>query len=331
MVFLIIGYGSIGRRHARNLLSLGHEVILLRHNRGNPNQDGLKECYSFEEVLDKAGSLDGVLICSPTTHHLRDVEMVIEQGLPFLLEKPPAMDLKSTLKIKNLITERGFERYDIAFNLRCYPVLKFIRDFLPAMGRLYAARIAAGSYLPNWRKGVDYRKTTSAKRELGGGVHIELVHEIDYILWMFGLPEKVFGYVNRISDLEISTEDVCASLMLYPDGAIVEMHLDYLSHKNLRGCQIIGEKGTLEWHFVEGRVMYFEQDTNVGLEVFKLNPDYDFNESYLEEIQRFLDIIQEGIPGMVGIGDAVNTMRVLEGIEQASRQGRWIELKQLQG
>lgn len=331
MKFLIIGYGSIGRRHAKNLLSLGHEVLLLRHDRWNPNRDGLKEYFDLDEVLKREKAPDGVLICSPTSRHLRDVETVLAQGLPFLLEKPPAIDLESAIKIKNLITERGFEKYGIAFNLRCYPVLKFIKGFLPRMGRLYAARIAAGSYLPKWRKGVDYRKTTSAKRELGGGVHIELVHEIDYILWLFGIPEKVFGYINKISDLEISTEDVCASLMLFPNGTIIEMHLDYLSHKNLRGCQIIGEKGTLEWQFVDGRVMYFEQDKDSSLEVFKLNSDYDFNESYLEEIERFLDIIQEGRSSMVGIGDAVNTMRVLEGINQASREGRWIEMNQLQG
>jgi len=220
MKILVIGYGSIGKRHAVNVEALGHEVILLRHSRNNPNNDGLKEYYPFDEVV-KHEEINGAIICSPTSKHLSDVELLVRHNIPFLLEKPPTADLESTLLMEKVLQDNGFNDYDIGFNLRQYPPLQFTKDFLPSLGRIYSSRIYAGYYLPNWRQKVDYRETSSAKKELGGGVHIELVHEIDYILWFFGCPEKVVGYVNKISNLEISTEDICAALLKYEDDSIV--------------------------------------------------------------------------------------------------------------
>ena len=192
MKILVIGYGSIGKRHAMNVKAAGHEAILLRHSKDNPNNDGLKEYYSFEETVT-VEKINGAIVCSPTSQHLHDVELLVQHKIPFLLEKPPATDLKSTLVMKKLLQDNGFGNYDIGFNLRYYPPLQFIRDFLPELGKIYSSRIYAGYYLPNWRKDIDYRETSSARKELGGGVHVELTHEIDYLLWFFGLPERVLG------------------------------------------------------------------------------------------------------------------------------------------
>ncbi len=326
MKFLVIGYGSIGKRHASNIRMLGHEVCLLRHSDINRNSEGFKEYFSLDEAVNAENGFDGAIICSPTSHHLPDVKKAITLNIPFLLEKPPASDLKSTLKMEEMIKETGFYKYDIAFNMRYYPVLQSIKDFLPNLGEIYSAGVYAGFYLPYWRKNVDYRETSSAYKELGGGVHIELSHEIDYILWFFGCPEKVIGYVNKISHLEISTEDICAAILRYQNGFIIELHLDYLSHKQSRGCQFTGENGTIEWNISDGKVLYYEKNKDVAREVYLLDSSYDFNETYIEELRNFIGIINGNTESRVNIKDGVNIMRIVEAIKMSSEKETWINL-----
>jgi len=326
MKFLIIGYGSIGKRHARNIIFLGHKVGLLRHSRNKKNQDGFREYYSFYEALKQNGKIDGAIICSPNACHLRDVKILIKNRIPFLLEKPPATDLASTLAIKKLILNNRIHDYDFAFNLRYFPILSFMKNYLPRLGKVYSVRVCAGYFLPFWRKNIDYRKTCSAKKELGGGVHIELIHEIDYILWFFGMPKHVFAYTKKVSSLEISTEDICSAIFRYSNGSIVELHLDYLSHKYHRGCQIIAEKGTLEWNYDTRKVKY-SQGRGKERCLFSLKKRYDFNNTYIEEVRNFIGVIKKKLRRKIGIHEAENVMRVVAAINFSSKEGKWISLK----
>lgn len=328
MKFLVIGYGSIGQRQADNLLTLGHEVILLRHEKKNPNSQALKEYYDFESILEQE-TIAGALICSPTSEHLKQIEVLLAHQIPFLLEKPPTADLSSTQKLAELLAQNGFNHYDMAFNLRHYPPLQEIKNFLPNLGQCYAAKIYASYYLPYWRNNVDYRQTSSAKQELGGGVHLELVHEIDYILWFWGIPQKVVSYLNQISTLEISSPDICVAFFQYPNGFLVELHLDYLSHKYLRGCQIIAENGTLEWEMNQKQISYYERGKQAAEIIFELAPHYDFNETYLKELNHFVEVIEHQQESKVNIQEAIKVMKVLEAIKRSSEKQQWIALNEL--
>ena len=132
MKILVIGYGSIGKRHAKNVKALGHEVILLRHSKNNPNKDGFKEYHLFKDVI-KHEEIDGAIVCSPTSKHLDDVKLLVKNKIPFLLEKPTTIDLKSTISMEKLLQKNNFNDYDIGFNLRYYPALQHIKDFLPKL------------------------------------------------------------------------------------------------------------------------------------------------------------------------------------------------------
>ncbi|MBU0549753.1 MAG: Gfo/Idh/MocA family oxidoreductase [Candidatus Omnitrophica bacterium] len=329
MKILIIGYGSIGKRHAGNVIATGHQAILLRHAGNNLNTENLREYYALEDAIKSEGKIDAAIICSPTSRHLDDAAGLIKFDIPFLMEKPPAVDLNSALKLKKIIEKNKFKKYDIAFNLRHYPGLQFIKYYLPEMGRVYSARVSAGFYLPHWRENVDYRQMSSARKELGGGVHLDLIHEIDYILWFFGLPESVIGYINRISNLEISSEDICSAIFQYKDGSLVQLYLDYLSHKRLRGCQINAENSTLEWSMDSGRVMNSSRDKHQAEEIFKIDPAYDLNDTYIKELNNFLEVISGKSVAGVSIAEAVDTMRVLEAIKISSRKGKKVLLKHI--
>ncbi len=324
--FLVIGYGAIGRRHARNILALGHRVALLRHGGASPNTDSLPEYYRLEDVFENEKHVDAAVVCTPTANHFADVQLLIENRIPFLLEKPPAADLASTLEMAETIRQADFERYDIAFNMRYYPCLKFIDDYLSNLGNIYSARVCCGYHLPDWRPGVDYRTTSSASKELGGGVHIELVHEIDYITSFLGMPEKVFGHVTKVSELEIETEDLCSAVLIYAGGATVELHLDYLSRKYLRSLQLIGQNATLEWDMNNGRVTGVPDPNSAAELLYSLDPSYSFNETYLQQLNHFIEVAAGRDEPKVDISSAVNTMAVLEAIKVSSATGELIDM-----
>jgi len=326
MNFLVIGYGSIGRRHTKNLIYLGHEVILLRHASKKLNERGLQEYYSLEDAVNTEKKIDGAIICSPTSNHHQDALKLLSYQIPFLLEKPPADNLENTISLQKELMQSDFNCYDIAFNLRYYAPICFIKNYLKEIGNIYSARISAGSYLPNWRENIDYRETSSASKNLGGGVHYELIHEIDYIIWFWGLPDKVMGYVNKISNLEISTMDICAAILVYNKGFIVELHLDYLSHKNLRGCQIIGQHGTLEWSVNDNQVFEYNNNSNQPKSIFSFPKKYDFNETYIDELNHFIGIIRDEKKTNVTIDDSVQSMLVLNAIVESSEKEKVIHL-----
>ena len=325
MKAMVIGYGSIGRRHAANLTKLGHDVVLLRHSPDGTPNGTYPEYHEFDRAFEteRPGL---VVVASPTTCHADDALRLIKNRLPFLLEKPPAMDLQTTQALEAAIEEISFHRYDIAFNLRYYPPIRFIKKFLPELGRIYSMRVAAGYHLPTWRPRVDYRQTTSARKELGGGVHIELVHEVDYLLWFIGMPARIVAHVATVGNLDISSADSCTALLVYPDGAGVELHLDYLSHKNLRGCQIIAERGTLEWSFIEKRVSLVEPGNPTAREIFRLGADYDFNQTYIEELQHMIQVADGKATPSIDIAHGVRVMKVLDAMIESSASQRWINV-----
>jgi predicted dehydrogenase len=327
MKTLVIGYGSIGQRHAANLTRLDHEVVLLRHASGGTPNGIYPEYHDFEQAVEVERP-ELAVIASPTPRHAEDALRLIERRVPFLLEKPPALDLHATLALEAAIEESRFNRYDLAFNLRYYPPVRFIKEFLPELGRIFSMRVAAGYHLPAWRPGVDYRQTTSARKELGGGVHIELVHEVDYLLWFMGMPARVVAHVATVGNLEISSADSCTAMLVYPDGAGVELHLDYLSHKNLRGCQIIAEHGTLEWSFTEKRVSLFEPGNPAAREIFQLSADYDFNQTYIEELQHMVQVAHGKAAPSIDMAHGVRVMKILDAMIESSASEKWINISE---
>jgi predicted dehydrogenase len=321
MKALVIGFGAIGRRHADNLAALGHEVALLRHAPDGQPNGRFREYFELDEAVETEEA-DFAVIASPTPNHADDARRLLDRDLPFLLEKPPTGDLPGMQELHRQIALQGFERYDIAFNLRYYPPLLAIREHLPRIGRVASLRAAAGYFLPAWRPAVDYRKTTSASRALGGGVHIELVHELDYIIWFLGLPSRVLAHIATVGDLEIDSADLCAAVMQYDAGPVVELHLDYLAHKNVRGCQVTGTDGTIEWSFVDGAVTLYRAG-EAAEELFRLPRDYDFNETYLAELRHFARVAEGAAAPSVDTAQGLRVMQLLDGMIAANSAQQW--------
>jgi predicted dehydrogenase len=232
----VIGQGSIGRRHAGNLRDLGYEVVTY-----DPLDPG--GAASEIEALRDASAC---VIASPSSEHSRHARMAIEMGVPALVEKPLALNAAEAGELEALGGDVA-----VAMNLRFHPGVQRLRDELPSAGRVLRADVWCGSWLPGWRPGTDYRESYSARADLGGGVLLDAIHEIDYLTWLCGPVVAVQATLARVSELEIDVEDTALLTLQMASGALATVALDYYDRTYHRGARIVGSESTLTWDWTD--------------------------------------------------------------------------------
>jgi predicted dehydrogenase len=251
-------------------------------------------------------------------------------GVHLLVEKPIS---NATCGVAELIEEcrvRGLTLM-IGYNLRFLPSLMRFRELVEEgrVGRVLSARAEVGQFLPSWRPGSDYRQTVSARAELGGGVLLELSHEIDYLRWLFGEVEWVSAVGRRQSALEIDVEDT-AHLVLGFSGetkvprVIAALSMDFIRHDTTRCCTAIGETGSLRWNAIAGTVEVLEQGADAWRTL--LAHPHQRDESYLAEWRHFLECITAGSASLVSGNDALAVLRVIEAARLSSRTGATVPI-----
>lgn len=241
----LIGYGSIGKRHVKNLLTLNYPDITLFREKGRGNEFNLKEEYDFDSFAKK--DFNFIIISNPTTFHFKTALPFIKSNSNLLIEKPVVFEKAEYLAMKKLLKEYcGFGM--VAYNMRFHPCVTKVKQIINdgSLGKVYSSRFFVGQYLPDWRPDQDYRTGVSALKNLGGGVVFELIHEIDMALFLFGKPvSEVSSVALRLSALEIETEDISEIMFLSENNVIISIHQDYLNRDYRRTIEIVGEKGTL--------------------------------------------------------------------------------------
>lgn len=255
MRVLIIGLGSIALKHLAAIRSIdaGAEVYALRSNSRAPSIEAVTNLFSLEEIKD--GRMDFAIISNPTSAHAMTIESLIPMKIPLFIEKP----LFSTLgneKILSEIKKRDIATY-VACNLRFLGCLQYVKKYIEKK-RINEVNSYCGSYLPNWRPGKDYHKTYSANKDMGGGVHIDLIHEIDYVYWLFGAPQTVSKVFSSQSSLEINAYDY-ANYTLGLSGFHASIILNYYRRDPKRVLEIVLEDETLRVNLLENKV-YRNQD-----------------------------------------------------------------------
>jgi len=257
MKVLVLGAGSIGQRHAKNLLGLGYEVILYE-----PIWEAFKKvphtCYStltdsYKSALNHG--CDVAFVCSPPNFHVKQAIDCIKKGMHVFIEKPLSHNLAGITNLYRLAKEKK-RIIMVACNYRFLNALQHLKK-----RKIYGCQINYGSYLPNWRK-TSYKKGYATKKETGGGVILDAgIHQIDLALWLFGKAHLVKSYAKKQSSLKIETEDY-ADLILQHDNktmTITTIHVDYLSKTRHHTIRFIGEKGTTEIEIPADPNMYLEE------------------------------------------------------------------------
>ncbi len=318
MKLLLIGAGSIGRRHLRNLRALRptDQITVLRHR---PSADVIDELKLADNVVyGNVGNLsdefDAAIIASPAPSHLEAALQLAERGVHLLIEKPLADRLEG---VDALISACQASRSTllVGYTLRFMASLRAVHAAIQAgqIGRVLGIRIEVGQYLPDWRPQSDYRQVVSAQRRLGGGALLELSHEIDYCRWLMGEIESVQAFVNRSGTLEIDVEDQAALTVRMTNQSIGTIQLDMLQRTPVRGCRITGQQGTICWDGIADSASLFSVNDRQW-QVLHAAGSSDRNAMYMNELVHFFDCIADRVEPLVSGHDG---KRVLEVIAQA--------------
>src|SRR2546428_815408 len=315
MRFVVIGAGSIGQRHLKNLLALGHDVVAVldpsEDRRAEVRRVAPAQCLTTGDDGEASGcGAEGAVICSPTARHLDRARAALARGWHVFVEKPLAHTLEGT---DALVEEAGRAGRTVLVGctLRFLPSLVLVKRLVEEgrIGRPLAARAHCGYYLPFWRPGTDYREGYGARQATGGGIILDSIHEFDYLTWLLGRPREVFAYAGRVSSLEIDTEDNADVLLRFDYGAVANIHLDSLQRTYRRACDFIGEDGVIAWDYITQSVaVYGKEDRRV--EVFQESINTERNQMFVDEMRHFVRCIQAGEPPVL---DAAGGPAILEG------------------
>lgn len=309
-IFCVVGRGSIGTRHIKNLRALSCSNIIGLSELSNLQKDkeyhlkyGLETFHDIDEIRKRKP--DAFIIANPTAMHIKYALIASEMGSHIFMEKPVSDNMDGIDKFKNEVFDRHLVFF-VANNFRFHPVFRKIKEFIEEdrFGRILFARIQAGQYLPDWHPWEDYRKGYSARRDLGGGVVLTLQHEIDYAYWLFGRFKSIKSHVQKISDMDIDVEDIAAVIVETEKGSIVEIHLDYLQRPAKRTIQIQGIKGSLDYRMGDRYLKFYHFENQAEETILDID-GYDNNEMYVEEMKYFIKCISGEENTISGITDGV--------------------------
>jgi len=319
MKVLVVGYGSIGKRHVINLSQLAciDEIIIYTKVKEDFDTKYEKRTVFIDAaIMDLhavAGQykIDFAIIANETYRHIDSAIILAEQGIHLFIEKPLSHNYERIDLLKEIVRKRCLKIF-IAYNLRFLPAMQFLENQISSkiIGNLCFAQVEAGQYLPAWRPLCDYRKSYSAHNEKGGGVALDLSHEIDYMRYLFGGPVSWKIMKSKVSGLEINSEDLFEGIYYHSSGFLCSVHADYIRHNKKRGINIVGSNGTLECDFIK---KYIKIQRNSGeISLIEDVHLFDVDESYKSELNHFIECIEKDKTPQITLDDGIAVLKLIE-------------------
>jgi len=328
MKFLIAGFGSIGRRHFRNLISLGEkDILFLRSNQSNLPDEEIAAYPVYTDIESAlAQTPDAVIVSNPSSLHLDIAIPAAESGCDILIEKPLSNNRKKMPQFVESVRENG-SKVLVGFQFRYHPAFIRIRELLAdgIIGRILSVRAQWGEYLPDWHPWEDYRKSYSAQDSLGGGVILTLCHPFDYLRWLIGEVEGLWAFSGKLGDLDLHVEDTAEIGIIFSNGAFGSLHLSYNQKPTTHRVEIVGTAGTITWDDNSGVTSLYQ--SAVG-DWQKTSPSADFvrNDLFQAQMRHFLAVIQgESIPACT-LEDGIKALDLALAAKQSAASGRLIHL-----
>lgn len=324
---LVVGAGSIGQRHLRNLSRLGKTPLWVF----DPDSKKAEQAKEQSTALPVSSLREGlkqnplaVLICTPPSFHIETALEAVKANCHLFVEKPLSHNLEQVDLLLSEISRRELVGA-VGFNLRFHPGLKECKKMLDGgrIGKLLSARLQCGQYLPDWHPWEDYRKGYSANQKLGGGILLD-THEFDYLTWLAGDPKEISCFADQVGTLETDTEDVAEINFRLENSVIANLHVDYLQRSYQRRYEFHGSEGSLVWDFSEGLKLFEAQKKR--WETVWQNPSFDINQTYLDEITEFFSAIEENTTPSVSIARGKKILEWTFAAKQSSQTGQSVSV-----
>lgn len=304
MKVLVVGLGGIGQRHLRNLRTLVGDqldVLAYRVRRDTPlltdtltvdesaDVEARYGVLSFAEIEPAlAESPDLVLVCNPTSLHLGIAQKAAEAGCHLAIEKPLSHSLAGVDALIETVERKRLVAL-VAYQWRFHPLLSRVREILNSdvLGRIVSVQAEVGEFLPGWHAYEDFRRMYAARRDQGGGVVLTQSHEMDYLLWLFGKPSRIFAMGGQRSRLEIDVEDTAAILMDI-GGVPVQLQQDYVQRPPRRRLRIVGDEGKIVADLLAPRLEVYRAGVLIEESRFE---GFTRNDMFLAEMRHLLDCL----------------------------------------
>lgn len=307
-----IGVGSIAKRHIKNLSLICREdgiTLTVDALRMSPQLLPLPQEFAallhktYIDYTEMPKDYDIIFITNPTDFHIDALKRVHDKANHFFIEKP----VTSYQKIEAIfqINYRSDSVYYVACPLRYTNVIQYLKENIH-ISDVLSVRCISSSYLPDWREGTDYRNTYSAHKDLGGGVRMDLIHEWDYIQYLFGKPDHIFYTFGKKSKLELDCEDYAVYIAEYRDK-VVELHLDYFGRKPLREIMIFTKEDTVVGDLIHNRVSYLKQGNVIDFSEQR-------NDVQCKELRHFLTLLDSSKSDRNFILEAYQTLQYTQGV-----------------
>ena len=322
-----MGFGSIGHRHVNNLLKYPDMEVIICTNKKSISTEIQKSCkivksleYGIKETPDIA------FITNVTSEHVSTAIKLAECGINLFIEKPLSHSMEHIDSLSEIIKRKKI-KVMIGSNFRFHECIKKIKELLDEniIDEIISVRVECGSYLPDWHPNEDYRSSYAAQKELGGGVVLTCIHEIDYLHWFLGQVDEVVSFSGKYSDLELNVDDLSTALLKFKKNIIAELHLDFFQRKEFRSCKIIGKKGTIYWDSDSNLVKLFDVNENKWMEILKIS-NYDRNQMFMKELDYYLDCINHNKEPMNSIIESKEILKIALGIIESSETKKVVKI-----
>ncbi len=319
---LVIGSGSIARRHIANLRTLlpAADVACVSAS------GRALSAYETQATVMPASLADALawqpqlaVVASPAPWHLDHATALVAAGVPVLIEKPLS-DSMATFQAARATLEPHRDRIEVAYILRYLSSSRAMKRLLNEgrIGRLHAVRIDIGQHLPDWRPQSDYRRNVSANKALGGGVLLELSHEFDYLRWLVGDFDTAYCITSNSGQLEVDVEDRADIMLSRRDGLVAQLHMDFLQRKSTRECKFIGEHSSLRWDLIANSIVL---ETAAGQDTLFAEPGLDRNTLYLEQMSGLIAMAGGRRTPSITLEDGVAVLAMIEAMRRSAASG----------
>jgi predicted dehydrogenase len=286
MKIIFFGLGSIGQRHAKILLdNYDHDIFAFRTNKGQYKTElPIKELFSWEDVENLKP--DVAFITNPTSLHIEYALNCARNGYRLFIEKPIDSKKEGLDELLKIVKDKQLPSY-VAYNLRFHPVINKLREYINKYNLLHM-RILCTSLLPDWRPGQNHKKNYSSQSKLGGGVLLDLSHELDYVDYLLGGINKIDGHYGRASNITVDSDDYADILTESPRG-ISSIHVNFLSHITTRKIYMDFKEFSIIGDINNGTIEEYKHGEMINI----LKYETDRNFTFLNQLRYFFNHIDD--------------------------------------